>query len=347
MKLMLQLIQQQFSQILFVIILMLVLPLILRPVANKISLLDEPNARKTHQKITPLIGGICIFLSCSLTLFIFGVMGAEGLTALVVASGLFLFLGVLDDQFDFKASVKLLAQVTISFIFVASTGPQIPNFGDSFGPANSFELGVLSVPFIILAIVGLTNAFNMIDGCDGLAASLAILAFLALLYFGSSHFEFSTQFFLLILVTSIFVFLLFNFSNNHALKVFLGDGGSLFLGFVVSALLVKFAEGNKTYNPSMVLWFVAVPVYDFCAVVARRKLLKRNIMSADRSHLHHYLLSFGLSHFQTTISVLFMGITILCLGVFLEVNYPSLSLFAFVGLFTIYLSFRLLCPRIQ
>ena len=87
MKLMLQLIQQQSSQILFVIILMLVLPLILRPVANKISLLDEPNARKTHQKITPLIGGICIFLSCSLTLFIFGVMGAEGLTALVVASG--------------------------------------------------------------------------------------------------------------------------------------------------------------------------------------------------------------------------------------------------------------------
>jgi UDP-GlcNAc:undecaprenyl-phosphate GlcNAc-1-phosphate transferase len=114
------------------------------------------------------------------------------------------------------------------------------------------------------------------------------------------------------------------------------------LGFVVSVLLVKFAASNKTYNPSIVLWFVAVPLYDLCAVVVRRKLLKRNIMSPDRSHLHHYILSFGLSHFQTTISILFMAIILLCLGVFLEANYPSLSLFAFVGLFAIYVSFRLL-----
>ena len=132
------------------------------------------------------------------------------------------------------------------------------------------------------------------------------------------------------------------FSNNPARKIFLGDGGSLFLGFIVSVFLIKFAEGNKTYNSSIVLWFVAVPVYDFCAVVVRRLLLKRKIMSADRSHIHHYLLSFGLSHFQTTMVVLLLAITLLCLGVFLEANYPSLSLFTFIGLFTVYLSFRLL-----
>jgi UDP-GlcNAc:undecaprenyl-phosphate/decaprenyl-phosphate GlcNAc-1-phosphate transferase len=136
--------------------------------------------------------------------------------------------------------------------------------------------------------------------------------------------------------------LLFNFSNNPARKIFLGDGGSLFLGFIVSVFLIKFAEGNKTYSSSIVLWFVAVPVYDFCAVVVRRLLLQRKIMSADRSHIHHYLLSFGLSHFQTTMVVLLLAITLLCLGVFLEANYPSLSLFTFIGLFTVYLSFRLL-----
>ena len=149
----------------------------------------------------------------------------------------------------------------------------------------------------------------------------------------------------LITYMSIFVFLLFNFSNNPALKIFLGDGGSLFLGFIISVSLVEFAKGNETYSPSMVLWFVAIPVYDFCAVVARRLLLRRKIMFADRSHIHHYLLSFGLSHFQTTMLVLFAAITLLCLGVFLEVNYPSLSLFAFVGLFTFYLSLRLLNRR--
>ena len=342
---MFQLIQQQAAQLLTVAVLTLVLSLILRPIAHKLSLVDTPNARKNHQNVIPLIGGICIFLACGLSLFVFGATQNQDLRPLVVAASLFLFLGVLDDQFDFKASIKLLAQITISFMFISSTGLQISNFGSPFGLVHSFELGVLSLPFTILSIVGLTNAFNMIDGCDGLAASLAVLAILALLYFGSSHFEFSMQFFLLMLVASIFVFLFFNFCNNPALKVFLGDGGSLFLGFIVAVSLVKFAEGNQTYSPSLVLWFVAVPIYDFCAVVARRLLLRRKIMSADRSHLHHYLLSFGLSHFQTTMVIFFTGTALLCLGAFLEVNYPSLSLFAFVGLFTVYLSLRLLNRR--
>ena len=149
----------------------------------------------------------------------------------------------------------------------------------------------------------------------------------------------------LMLVASIFGFLLFNFSNNPALKVFLGDGGSLSLGYIVAVLLVQFAEGSQTHSPSIVLWFVAVPVYDLCAVVARRLLLRRKIMSADRSHFHHYLLTFGLSHFQTTTLVVFSAIILLCLGTFLEANYPNLSLFVFVGLFIVYLSLRLLNRR--
>lgn len=339
---MFQLIQQQFAQILFVVLVMIVLSLLLKKVADRILLVDRPDTRKTHQNVTPLIGGICIFLTCCLSLLIFGDVRAQYLKLLVVFASLFLFLGVLDDQFDLKASIKLPIQISISFMFITFTESQISTFGNPFGVAHSFDLGVLSIPFTLVAIVGLTNAFNMIDGCDGLAASLAVLVVLALLYFGSSQFEYLTQIFLLTLVASIFVFLLFNFSNNPALKVFLGDGGSLFLGFIVSVLLVKFAEGNETYSPSIVLWFVAVPVCDFCAVVARRLLLKRKIMSADRSHLHHYLLSFGLSHFQTTMAILFTAVTLLCVGIFLEANYPSLSLLAFIGLFTVYLSFRLL-----
>jgi len=336
---------QQFPQVLTTVLLMIVLSLILKPVAHKVSLVDKPNARKTHQNTTPLIGGICIFLACAIPLFVFGNMQDQVLKPLIFASSFFLFLGVLDDQFDFRASAKLLAQVTISFIFVTSTGLTVSSFGYPFGLVNSFELGFLSTPFTIIAIVGLTNAFNMIDGCDGLAASQAIMAILALLFFGSLHFELLTQIFLLMLFASISVFLLFNFSNNPSFKIFLGDGGSLFLGFIVSVLLIKFAEGNKTYNPSMVLWFVAVPIYDFCAVVARRLVLRRKIMSADRSHLHHYLLSFGFSHFQTTMGILLTAVTLLCLGAFFEANYPSLSLAAFIGLFTVYLSLTLLNRR--
>lgn len=342
---MVQLIQQEFSLILTVIVLTISLNLILKTVAHKISLVDRPDARKSHKNVTPLIGGICIYLACSISFFIFDDIWDQDLRSLIVFSGLYLFLGMLDDRLNLKASSKLLAELMISLIFVTSTGLQISNLGNPFGLAHTLELGLLSLPFTIFAIVGLMNAFNMIDGCDGLAASLAVLTMLAVSYFGLSHFEFSMQILLLMLVMSVVVFLFFNFSNNPALKVFLGDGGSLFLGFIVSVLLVKFAEVNQSYSPSIVLWFVAVPVFDFCAVVARRLLLKRKIMSADRSHLHHYLLSFGLSHFQITMVILFTAITFLCLGAFLEANYPSLSLFAFVGLFTIYLSFRLLNRR--
>lgn len=342
---MLQLIQQQAVQILTVVLLTIVLCLILKPIAHKLSLVDVPNARKNHRNATPLIGGMCIFVACGLSLFIFGDMQGRDLRPLFVAASLFLVLGVVDDQFDVKAKTKLLAQVTISFVFIISTGLEVSNIKSLFGSTHSYELGFLSVPLTIFAIVGLTNAFNMIDGCDGLAASLAGLAFSAMLYFGLTQFEFPTQNFLLILSASVLVFLFFNFSNSPKLKVFLGDGGSLFLGFIISVSLVKFADHNANFNSSMVLWFVAVPVYDFCAVVARRMLLRRKVMSADRSHIHHYLFSFGLTHFQTTMVVFFTATTLLCLGAFLETNYPSLSFFAFIGLFTVYLSLRLLNRR--
>jgi len=342
---MFQLIHQQPSQVLSAVLLTILLILILKPAAQKLLLVDKPNSRKTHQNVTPLIGGICIFLASSLSLFIFDDMQSQDLRSLVVAACLVLFLGVLDDQFDLKASRKLSIQVMISFVFIQVTEIEISTIGDPFGLGYSLELDFLSTPFTLLVIVGLTNAFNMIDGCDGLAASLAALVILALLYFGISHFDHLTQKFLLMLLSTISIFLFFNFSNKPSLKVFLGDGGSLFLGFVVSVLLVKFAEGNETYNPSMVLWFAAVPVYDFCAVVARRLLLERKLMSADRSHIHHYLLASGLSHLQTTMIVLLTAIVLLCLGVFLETDYPSLSVFAFVGLFIVYLSLRLLDRR--
>ena len=334
-------IQQHYFQTLTVVLLTIVLILILRLPSQKLSLVDEPNERKAHEKPTPLIGGICIALACSLSSFALGYAQDQGLRSLIIFANLFLCLGVVDDRFDFKASVKLLIQLAISFIFIVSTGLQISNLSNPFALAQSYDLGFLSLPFTLLAMVGLTNAFNMIDGCDGLAASLAAFAILGLLYFGSSQFVLPMQTFLLMLVASIFAFLIFNFSNNPALKVFLGDGGSLFFGFIISTLLIKFSVGNKIYSPTIVLWFVAVPVYDFFAVVVRRLVLKRKVMSADRSHIHHYLLSFGLSHFQTTFVILSAAFTLLCLGVFLEVNYPSLSFVTFVSLFTAYLSLRL------
>ena len=121
-------------------------------------------------------------------------------------------------------------------------------------------MGALSIPVTLLAIIGLTNAINMIDGCDGLASNLVLVSLLVLLIFGNAVFEESIMLLLLVVSSSLISFLPFNFSNNTKFKTFLGDGGSLFLGFLVSALLVQFAEVNLTYDPSIVLWFAAVPI---------------------------------------------------------------------------------------
>ena len=137
------------------------------------------------------------------------------------------------------------------------------------------------------------------------------------------------------------------FSNNKNLKTFLGDGGSLFLGFIVATSFVQFAVSNKLYDPSIVLWFAAIPIFDFCAVIVRRKLLKRKITVADRSHIHHLLLSWGFSHFHTTALISTAAVALLLFGVFVTSNHPSLSFWSFLALFLLYLSIRMFADRAE
>ena len=340
-----QLIIQNFDAAIVVSLLTVFLILVLRPLAIKVSLTDTPTARKTHQGQIPLTGGISIFFATCLTSVIFYETLPLDTITLLVCAGLSLLLGAIDDKVDLRASKKLVLQTGIALTFIISTGHVVTSLGSPIGFLGPMELGMLSIPFTVFAIVGLINAFNMIDGCDGLAASLVIISLLALIFVAPGALSDPRGQILLVLSSSTFVFLFFNFSNSNGLKAFLGDGGSLCLGFIVAASLVEFSTSNTLYDPSLVLWFAAIPILDFCNVIVRRKLLNRKIMSADRSHLHHYLLSVGISHFQTTMVILFTAIMLLCFGAFLEANYPSLSPFAFVGLFTIYLSLRLLNHR--
>jgi UDP-GlcNAc:undecaprenyl-phosphate GlcNAc-1-phosphate transferase len=322
-----------------------VLLLLLRPLAIKASFVDTPNDRKTHQGQIPLTGGISTFFSSFLIFWIFFDTFTLGLNVLLICSGLFLLLGALDDKFDLRASTKLFLQAAIAMAFIISTGFHVTNLGSPFGFSGSLGLATLSIPFTLLAIVGLVNAINMIDGCDGLAASLVIVSLLALLILGPEGLSHPTQHFLLAVTASLVAFLFFNFSKNESLKTFLGDGGSLFLGFVVAASLVEFSASNTLYDPSIVLWFAALPIFDFCTVIARRMLLKRKIMAADRSHLHHLLLSWRLSHFQTTTLIFLAAVAVLLFGVFVTSNHSSLSFWSFLALFILYLSIRMLLVR--
>jgi UDP-GlcNAc:undecaprenyl-phosphate GlcNAc-1-phosphate transferase len=257
-----------------------------------------------------------------------------------------LLLGVIDDKLDIPASKKLFFQILIALTLIISNNCTINNLGTPLGFSSPLELGLLSIPFTLFATVGLTNAFNMIDGCDGLGSSLTITSLLALLIFDTAGLNDDNNFFLLILVSNLIVFLFFNFSNNKNIKIFLGDGGSLFLGFVVAVYLIKFVDKNTLYDPSIVLWFNAVIIFDFCSVILRRKLLKRKIMAPDRNHIHHILLDLGLSHFHTTTIISLVAVVVLLFGVIVTINYPSLSLWSFFTLFTLYYSFRIFIRKL-
>ena len=320
--------------------------LLTRWLAIKVSLLDIPNKRKFHYNQIPLTGGISVFISIFLTSFIFFETISIDLCNFLIFGGCMLVLGVIDDKWDLPSSKKLFFQSLIVLTFVIVTDYKINDLGTPLGFSSSLKLGLLSVPFTLFAVVGLKNAFNMIDGCDGLASTLVIISSLALLIFNTTGFNNSNEFFL-ILTSSLIVFLFFNFSNNSNIKIFLGDGGSLFLGFIVAINLVKFTSETSLYDPSIALWMTAIIIFDFCAVIVIRKLQKREMFAADRNHIHHLLFFQGLSHFQTTALISLTAVVLLLFGVIVTTNYPSLSFWCFLALFLLYLFFRIFIRKTE
>lgn len=340
-----QFLLQNFNAVFVVSLLTVFIILVLRPLAIKASFTDAPTARKIHHGNIPLTGGISIIFATCLTSVMFYDTLHLDIIALLGCAGLSLLLGAVDDKFDLRASTKLTFQIAIALIFILSTDNVVTSLGSPIGFLGPVELGVLATPFTVIAIVGLKNAFNMVDGCDGLAASLVIISVVGLMSVIPGGGSDPTRKILLLLSISSFVFLFFNFSNSKGLKTFLGDGGSLCLGFIVAANLVEFSASNTHYDPSVVLWFTAIPVLDFCAVIVRRKLLKRKMMAADRSHLHHLLMSWGLSHLQVTMLISLAAAVLLLFGLNVASNHPNISLWFFVALYLAYLSTRMVVVK--
>ena len=344
---MIQFVLQNFISIFFVSLLTALSILVLRPLAIKASFTDTPTLRKMHEGKIPTTGGISIFFATWLTSVIFIEALPRDTVTLLACAGLSLLLGAADDKLDLGAFKKITFQTAIALTFVISTGQVVTSLGSPISYLSPIELGTFSIPFTVVAIVGLVNAFNMIDGCDGLAASLVIISLLSLVFMAAGGLSDPTRQILLLFLPSIFVFLFFNFSNPKGLKTFLGDGGSLCLGFIVAASFVEFSTLNILYDPSVVLWFAAIPILDFCTVIVRRKLLKRKIMAADRSHLHHLLMSWGLSHLQITMLIALAAVALLLFGLWVSSDHPNISFWCFLALFLVYLSMRTIANKVQ
>jgi len=270
---------------------------LLKQYAGKLGLIDIPNDRSTHVNHTPSGAGIGFFLAVAVIMPFFHFSYILSYFWTFLAIFLVFLVGVLDDYHNTSPKTKfiVLALGTIMLSFDCTT---ISDLGVFFG--LHITLGWFALLFNIVAIVGFTNALNLIDGLDGLAATVSIVILGTFFIVGYTNNDFFIMFFSMAFISSLLAFLVFNW---HPASIFMGDSGSLTLGFVITILAMKSLE----YLPAMsILFITAIPIFDTLVVMIRRKRNGRSMFSADRCHFHHILRHFFAEDTKKT--VLFLGI---------------------------------------
>lgn len=282
-----------------------------RGLAREWHLIDIPNARKTHDGHVPLCGGIAIFLSFSAAAYLTPAMSGSA-NAILLLPGLLLILvtGVMDDRFNLPVAPRLAMQLLAAFMIIAITGITQIHLGFPSGVIDTLGSRVLVGPvFLLLAltfIVGVVNAVNMSDGVDGLAGSASAASFfwLSVISFSVAENRFGVQ--VLALSAACIGFLVFNMRHHWRAKasLFLGDGGSTFLGAALAGIILILANNHATAAFPILIWVVIVPIIDTLSLIVRRLAARRSPFSPDRQHLHHLLLDNGFSDSQTAIAVM-------------------------------------------
>lgn len=313
---------------------------IMRIIAQKFRLVDVPNTRKVHHTPIPLIGGLAIGMIILLLIEISGDKSWRTILPIIVTSYILLLVGVLDDKTDIKAVHKLIIQVCVSII-IAISGIRISSLYGLFG---IYEISTyFQYLLTILVIVTAVNAFNLIDGVDGLAGSVAgvgfILFFVIMLIEGNSGLARIA----ILFVGSIIAFLKYNFSQKN--KIFLGNSGSLFLGYLLICLGIyatKFDNNTTTfpYGVFFILFVFAIPVIDSIRVYIDRLSRGKSPFKADKSHIHHHLLLLGLSHKKISITFILINILTFFIQYIFFKSYPIYS--SLISLFTFVLTFKII-----
>jgi UDP-GlcNAc:undecaprenyl-phosphate GlcNAc-1-phosphate transferase len=288
----------------------ILIPLLV-PLANRLGLVDRPAGRKQHEQPTPMHGGLSILLVLVVTAAIFQDISSSATIAFYLAGGLLLFIGVADDLRDINWRWRIGAQVLAALAMVYLGGVSVQQLSDVVG-VRGFELGWLAVPVTVFVVVGVVNALNMADGVDGLAGGQALVSVLLFCGFALYAGNFAAAERLLAVAAAIVGFLCWNLRRPgmSRAEVFLGDAGSMLLGFIIAWTAVRLTQ-NSAHPVSPVLgpWTIALPLVDCCSLILRRLRQGRSPFAGDREHLHHLLLDAGYS--QTSIAVGAMAVSMM------------------------------------
>ena len=324
----------------------LVVTPIVRRFAIRRGLVDSPGGRKVHTRPIPRLGGVGLFA---------GVMAAVATQALgekflgwggtIIGGGtarakilgvllglcIIFVVGLIDDLKGLSPGWKFTGQLVAATVVVAS-GLRIEYIGDPFGD-GLIALGYLAIPITLLYIAGFTNVINLIDGLDGLAAGVTAIAAASLLVLAAQGNRLDAAAFAAAVIGACVAFLRYNF--NPA-SIFMGDSGSLFLGFTLATIsLMGVMKSTAAIALAVPLLIIGVPIFDTASAIVRRVLHNRPIQEADRGHIHHRLLGRGFDQRQTVVIIYVWSIA-LALGGY-EVRYApgSLKAVTFAALFII------------
>jgi UDP-GlcNAc:undecaprenyl-phosphate GlcNAc-1-phosphate transferase len=290
--------------------------LLLSRVAPAMGIVDVPGGRKHHRHPVPLVGGLAIFTALLGSAAIMGIGPHVGY--FLFALSIIIALGLWDDVSEIAPRVKFFIQISACTLMIWGAGIQLHALGDLFG-LRPIGLWIFAVPLTMFAVVGVVNAINMMDGMDGLAGCTAFTAFAwyAVVAIDSGlEVQFNTA---LVLCGAIGGFLIFNLRfpwQPHA-RVFLGDAGSLMIGFALGWFAIDLTQGDgRSFPPIAALWVLVVPLCDCVSVMARRVARGKSPFLPDRQHIHHYLLARGLSHSKTLALLTGLGVLSGAIGYF-------------------------------
>jgi len=311
-----------------------IMPL-LRKGAIKLNLTDKPTNRKKHSGNIPLVGGIAIWFATIATVLVSNPAWASlmEIRFLLAAASILLVIGIIDDKADLRASLKLTIQIALAY-YAFINGIRIESLYGVFG---IFELPIiLQYGFTLVIITGVVNAFNLMDGIDGLAAGLALVSFIAFGFMAFLTGQIMFLYLFLALIGALIGFMRFNFSKKN--KVFMGDAGSLFIGFimVVSAIsMIQAAQSTPDFKLilSVVVGVLALPVLDSLRVYRRRAKNGYSPFRADRTHFHHLVIQLGMKPRNATLLIVGISGALITLSITVG-TYTSFTLMLLILMIT-------------
>jgi undecaprenyl-phosphate alpha-N-acetylglucosaminyl 1-phosphatetransferase len=311
--------------------------------APRLGLIDRPGEHKQHTHITPFVGGFGIFAALLGGLALMQAWGnLPGMSWWPLAAGgaLMFATGLVDDILRLGFKIRLVLQTLAALIMIQAGGVLLTDLGN-IGPMGSIELGWLAVPFTVLATVGVINAMNMIDGIDGLSGSLSFISLFLLVVLATGAGQSGLAILALALAGGALGFLYFNlrYGHQHRARVFMGDNGTMLLGFLFAWLFIGLSQGPaRAMTPVTALWLFSIPLMDTVGVMLRRIWMGRSPFRPDRYHLHHLFLRAGFTVKDTTLAIVMLHLALGGIGVaayWAGVSEQVLFL-AFLGVFAVF-----------